>query len=122
MIIVILMSVGLYEFMFRYFWLDIGSTETSNCELKVFLPPMGKIFSSTFQLKEIVSFPEGRVDSNIGCVFLELKPSNDLGVYYFSGGWIRLEKLEICTHQTSKLFSISCRMLPRGFQLLKLLK
>ena len=44
----------------------------------------------SFQLKEIVSFPEGRVGSNIACVFLELRPSNDLGVYYFSGGWIRL--------------------------------
>ena len=44
----------------------------------------------SFQLREIVSFPEGRVGSSIGCVFLELKPSSDLGVYYFSGGWIRL--------------------------------
>ena len=44
----------------------------------------------SFQLTEILSFPEGKVESNTGCVFLELRPSNDLGVYYFSGGWIRL--------------------------------
>ena len=43
----------------------------------------------SLELEEIARIPEGKVAANIKCVFLKMKPSEDLGVYYFSGGWFR---------------------------------
>ena len=45
----------------------------------------------SLELEEIARIPEGKVAANNTdkCVFLKMKPSEDLGVYYFSGGWFR---------------------------------
>ena len=43
----------------------------------------------SLELEEIARVPEGKVQAGIKCTFLKMKPSGDLGVYYFSGGWLR---------------------------------
>ena len=92
----------------------------------------------TLEIEQIFSLPSGKVAANIKCVFLEMKPSNQLGVYYFSGGWIRSFSQPLKFQQQQKTFqfgnfgvgrkarqsiSIQCgRETERGFLVVNTLK
>ena len=70
-----LLSISNWNFQSRLLMADSGAVRGLDLE--------------SLELEEIARIPEGKVAANIKCVFLKMKPSEDLGVYYFSGGWFR---------------------------------